>query len=101
MEKGKLVRDRIPVIIKKGGRRPITHVATDKEYAEKLKEKLREEVDEFLASGKKEELADIVEVINALCDMMKLERAELETIRRKKSVQRGGFTGRVILDAIE
>jgi len=98
---GKLVRDRIPMMIKKSGKRPVTHVATDREYAEKLKEKLKEEVDEFLESGNKEELADILEVIGSICDSMKVERTELEAIRKKKALQRGGFTGRVILDAIE
>jgi predicted house-cleaning noncanonical NTP pyrophosphatase (MazG superfamily) len=46
----KLVRDKIPDIIRKEGRRAMTHIASDVEFRVALRQKLQEEVDEFLDS---------------------------------------------------
>ena len=98
MKYNKLVRDKIPEIIKKKNAVPITHIADDKEYWQKLKEKLKEEVDEFLEDGNEEELADILEVIYAICDFKKIDKNKLELLRKKKAEQRGGFKDKIILD---
>ncbi len=98
MKHDKLVRDRIPEIIRQKGDVPITHIADDKEYRERLKEKLKEEVDEFLKKNSKEELADILEVVYAIRDFMGVDKEELESLRKKKAEERGGFKDRIILD---
>ena len=95
----KLVRDKIPEIIKEGGRIPITHIADDKEYFQELKEKLKEEVDEFLKAENEHELADIFEVIKAICKFKNIKN--LEETRKKKEKERGGFKKRIILDNIK
>jgi len=64
--KGRLVRDKIPEIIKESGKIPITRIADEEEYKTALKEKLLEEVKEFNGSGDLEELADVLEVIHYL-----------------------------------
>jgi predicted house-cleaning noncanonical NTP pyrophosphatase (MazG superfamily) len=98
MKYDKLVRDKIPEIIKSKGAVPITHRASDDEYRQKLKAKLQEEVNEFLESSDEEELADILEVIYALCDLYDIDRDKLERLRKDKAKKRGGFKDRIVLD---
>ncbi len=98
MKYDKLVRDKVPGIIISKGAVPITHIASDEEYQQKLKAKLQEEVDEFLEDSNEEELADILEVIYALCDLYKIDKDKLEQLRKDKSEKRGGFKDKIILD---
>lgn len=97
MRYDKLVRDKIPEIIRQEGRLAVTRTASDDEYEQKLKEKLREEVDEFLTHGDVHELADIIEVIYAIGEVKKMEKHHLEFLRQKKAKERGVFSDKVIL----
>ena len=95
----KLVRDKIPDIIRRKGKVPVTHTADAKEYNAKLNEKLQEEVAEFLQDGKIEELVDILEVVYAIADNLKIRQDELETLRRTKADKNGRFKEKIILDS--
>jgi predicted house-cleaning noncanonical NTP pyrophosphatase (MazG superfamily) len=64
----KLVRDKIPEIMRETGQVAVVHTADFDEYQVLLRQKLTEEVDEFLMSQDFEELADILEVLYALAD---------------------------------
>lgn len=94
----KLVRDKIPEIIRAKGKNPTIHIADSVEYWEKLKEKLLEEVKEFNESETLEELADILEVVKAVCVCKNISSTELENVRIKKFNERGGFVDKIILE---
>lgn len=98
--KPKLVRDKIPEIIKNSNNVPKTHVANNEEYWKELKAKLLEEVNEFLEDNNFEELADIQEVLYAIYDFKGLSRNDVELIRSKKESERGGFKDKIILESI-
>lgn len=99
MEYHKLIRDKIPEIIKNKGEIAITHIANDKEYWEKLKEKLQEETLEVLQDKNiSEELADVLEVVYAMCEFKGITKDELEHIRKIKKEERGWFKDKIILD---
>lgn len=100
MEYDKLIRDKIPHIIEKTGKKPVFHKAFDDEYWLKLKEKLKEETCEFIENEDKEEIADILEIIEAICDFKKIDKNELEIIKNKKTSERGKFTEKLILDRV-
>ena len=98
MKYNKLIRDRIPEIIAAKGQIAITHIANNKEYWERLLEKFAEEVKEFAESSSEEEMADVLEVLYALCDAKGIDREHLEALRKKKAEERGGFKKKIILD---
>jgi predicted house-cleaning noncanonical NTP pyrophosphatase (MazG superfamily) len=92
----KLVRDGIPQIIRDAGLEPIIRVAEPDECPCLLRQKLVEEVKEFLESGEPEELADVLEVVAALAAEFGLDPVGLEDIRAKKKAERGGFSLRLV-----
>jgi len=98
MKYNKLVRDKIPEYIRKKSGIPIIHIADNKEYWQKLKEKLLEEFKEFSESETIEEFSDIMEVIDAIADYKKFSKNTIEKIRKNKAKERGKFKKRIILD---
>lgn len=93
----KLVRDKIPEVIASRGGACSTRVADAEEYGRRLIEKLHEEVEEFTRDRNPEELADILEVIKALCSHFGFDPREIEALRIKKEIERGGFEKRLVL----
>ncbi|MDO8573106.1 MAG: nucleoside triphosphate pyrophosphohydrolase [bacterium] len=98
MKYNKLVRDNIPEHIRKKGGVPMIHIADEKEYWQKLKEKLGEEVKEFNEAETIEELIDILEVIDAIRDYKQFNVSEIDTVKNNKAQERGKFEKRIILD---
>ncbi|MBI1759042.1 MAG: nucleoside triphosphate pyrophosphohydrolase [Actinobacteria bacterium] len=96
MSQVKLVRDKIPQIIRDTGVEPVTRVADAGEYRSLLRAKLVEEVDEFLAADDPGELADVLEVLLALASDLGVDRDQLEKLRAAKAFERGGFGDRIV-----
>lgn len=97
----KLVRDRIPDIIRNSGKVPQTRVLNGEAYSACLRQKLEEEVGEYLRTPCAEELADILEVVFALADDLGVSRDELMAVYREKHHQRGGFSEGIYLVSVE
>lgn len=93
----KLVRDKIPEIIRRQGSEPLIRVLTDEEFSRCLSEKLDEEVAEFHRDQNLEELADILEVVFALAEVIGSSRAELMDAYEQKHEARGGFADKIYL----
>ncbi|MGD9397354.1 MAG: nucleoside triphosphate pyrophosphohydrolase [Candidatus Thorarchaeota archaeon] len=99
--KEKLVRDKIPEMIREKGGNPKVRVAGPDELDVLLREKIVEEAKEFLYSGDTEELVDIQEAIDALLALRKADPALIEIQRHSKLLARGGFTKGYVLSSNE
>lgn len=97
----KLVRDKIPEIIEADGKTCKTRILSDEEYITSLEAKLNEEVAEYQADKNLEEMADILEVLQAICIARGYSLEELEALRIKKSDERGGFAEKLFLEYVE
>ena len=98
----KLVRDKIPEIIKNNGAKSIsTKILDDEEYLNALHTKLQEELNEYLASGEIEELADLEEVLRAILDAKQTSYSDFEQIRQNKVNKRGAFKDKIFLESVD
>ena len=93
----KLVRDKIPEIIRQQGEIPYTRILDTEEYTVLLEDKLDEETAEFHRDRTPEELADILEVVFALAENMGLSKERLMDVYQQKHEARGGFSDRIFL----
>ena len=101
----KLVRDLIPQIIGKSGKKFTTRTLHSSEHLTEIKKKLEEEVQEFQETTNPqdalEELADILELIHAALPIHGATYEELEKIRMAKKEKRGGFDEGIYLLEVE
>lgn len=93
----KLVRDKIPEIIKQNGGEYKCRILDDAEYIEMIDKKLDEELSEYHKDQNIEELADLLEVIYAAAEARGYTVAELEAVRVKKAQKRGAFKDKILL----
>ncbi|RDU38914.1 phosphoribosyl-ATP pyrophosphohydrolase [Neobacillus piezotolerans] len=104
-EYNKLVRDKIPQIIKETGKSFSIKQLDDAEYIKELKKKCQEELLEYLSAEDDkeaiEELADILEIIHSLALQHGSSIEKVEETRRQKAEIRGGFKERIFLEMVE
>ena len=100
-EYNKLIRDRIPEIIAATGKTAQIRVLSDEEYADALERKLTEEVSEYLESKEPMELADVLEVIEALAENAGIPFEELLAMKAEKRRANGAFQKRLLLEYVE
>ncbi|MCG3419975.1 nucleoside triphosphate pyrophosphohydrolase [Oceanobacillus jordanicus] len=101
----KLVRDKIPEIIKNTGKYFKTEILSNNRYIEELKTKLNAEITEYQETttdtNALEELADVLELMHALAGVHGTSFDEIEKLRKEKAAKRGGFTDRIFLIEVE
>ena len=97
----KLVRDLIPQIISQSGRIAHTRILDEDTYLHALEEKLLEETNEYFSSPCMEELADILEVMEAICRARGYDMQQILRIKTEKQKVRGAFSDRIFLESVE
>ncbi|MCI8622134.1 MAG: nucleoside triphosphate pyrophosphohydrolase [Provencibacterium sp.] len=93
----KLVRDKIPEIIREQGEIPHVSILSNDAYQTELEKKLREETAEYLESREPEELADILEVVFAPGEASGCSPEQLNRLREEKHARNEAFQNRYYL----
>ena len=96
----KLVRDHIPEIIESSGKRCTTATLSENDYLHMVDAKLDEELAEYHKDQNIEELADLLEVIQAAAIARGYTLEDLERVRAEKAAIRGGFSKRILLKEV-
>ena len=101
----KLIRDKIPEIIKKDNAVPKISELNDKEFKIALKEKLVEEAKELLVAKTDEEilneLSDVLQLIESIALNNNLSITQVEKQKEKKKQERGGFDKKLFLEYVD
>ncbi len=96
----KLVRDRLPEIIKKNGINCEFITMKEPEYYQALRQKLLEESQEAAAASPEDlvtELADIYEVIDTIMEIYGISHQRVISAQRQRRQERGGFQNKIKL----
>ncbi len=96
----KLVRDKIPEVIKKAGNQYEVRVMEEAEFEMELRKKILEEVKELMESSVEdleEEMADVLELLQSLASHYEVDFKLVEEKQKKKREKRGGFKKRLFL----
>jgi len=100
----KLIRDRIPTIIAASGRQCRTTVLPAPAFRVALLAKLVEEAQEVQAATPEEllfELADVLEVVDALLTLHQFTLAQVHEVQAQRRLTRGSFESHLQLDWVE
>jgi predicted house-cleaning noncanonical NTP pyrophosphatase (MazG superfamily) len=102
----KLVRDRIPEIIRKDNSTPATRILDEKDYGRELAYKLLEESIEAVKARYDKfelmkEIGDIYEVIDAMIEAYGLSKDNIVALKEDRKMKRGGFKDRIYLEYVE
>ena len=100
----KLVRDRVPEIIRQDGHRAVTRVLDHDGFLAELLAKLVEEAQEARAASADDlpaELADVLEVLQAAVTAAGMTWEELLAVAEGKRARRGGFSRQLFLEYVE
>lgn len=80
------------------------HTLDDEGFARALALKLLEEADELVnaktMAERREEMADVLEILIAMAEVSGISMAELESIRQEKISRRGNFSKRIYVESI-
>lgn len=93
----KLIRDRIPEILESKSKRYEIRTLDNESYKRSLRAKLLEEAQEVSeapdSESLAEELADVLEVFEALLKAEGLKLEDIQRLQLEKRLERGGFEG--------
>lgn len=99
-EYDKLVRDRIPEIIREDGEKPVVERLSDSEVQGYVLDKIVEEARELREDASAEELVDLIEAVERFRELEDLDEEEIARLREGKASERGVFDENIVLKEV-
>ena len=93
----KLVRDKIPKIIRENGKKCKTRTMKIEEVEHYFRAKIQEELDELFENPCSEEMADVMEAVDCLRRRLDITIEDVIDVKCNKRSERGGFERGIIL----
>jgi predicted house-cleaning noncanonical NTP pyrophosphatase (MazG superfamily) len=100
---GKMVRDQVPRLVREAGHAVRFREAPPEERPRFLKRKVAEEAQDLLEAGpgeEREEVADLLEALEALLVARGMSRDDLRLVKEAKRRRRGGFERGFVVDSM-
>lgn len=98
----KLVRDQIPEIIRESGREcRYFRVTSETQHMAFLKEKMIEELEEFMEDPCEEEAGDMLEVFFTMLKIKGISFEAVQDVSYVKKLERGSFEEGFVLTGVE
>ena len=93
----KLVRDKIPDIIRESGRSCDYKILSDAEVLDALKDKLIEKANIFAERPSEDEISDIYELIDAIVEKFDYEPMHIDYLKLQNKETKGTYSGNTFL----
>ncbi|MGL4606729.1 MAG: nucleoside triphosphate pyrophosphohydrolase [Eubacteriaceae bacterium] len=100
VEYNKLVRDKIPEIIRSSGRSCEYKILGDSEIKNALKEKLLEKAEIFSVNPSEDELSDIYELLSTIVEKFDYEPMHIDYLKLQNKESKGTYSGNTYLISV-
>ena len=100
-EYNQLVRDKIPEIIEKSGRKCEYKILDDEDMKVALINKLKEKAEIFSKRPSEDELSDIYELLNAITEFFDFEPLHIDYLKLQNKEKKGSYSGKMYLISAE
>jgi len=100
-EYNKLVRDKIPEIIKESGRNCEYRILEDSEMKEALKVKLIEKAEVFAKKPNEDELSDLYEIMSTIVKYYDFEPMHIDYLKIENKEKKGSYAGKTFLVSVD
>lgn len=101
----KLIRSKLIEKMEQAGIKVVKKYLSTEEYYEALKEKSLEEISEIINSKDNieltEEIADLLQVLDAICELKNIDKDDLLHVKNEKNIQKGDFSERIKVSYVE
>lgn len=97
----KLVRDRVPEILKSSGHQVEYKILSESQLLLALQDKLLEKAQKFAEKPTENDISDMFELMDLIIDKFEYEQMHIDYLRLKNRELQGGYTQNIYLISVD